>query len=121
MFFGTKNFLAYVVWGQFSKKCWKKFKKLLYYGLDEILIKIVKKFGVHSCIFQSTTDEVGLMFVVLHLRWCFVAYLFSVCLQIHKYSLCSMDYDIETARYLKSDIVNSYDKITDQYLVLPKY
>ena len=121
MFFGTKNFLAYVVRGQVSKKCWKKFKKLLYYGLDEILIKIVKKFGVHSCIFQSTTDEVGLMFVVLHLRWCFVAYLFSVCLQIHKYSLCSMDYDIETARYLKSDIVNSYDKITDQYLVLPKY
>ena len=41
----------------FSKKCWKKFKKLLYYGFNEIITEIVKKFGVHSCIFQSTAGD----------------------------------------------------------------
>ena len=29
VFFDTKNFLVYVVCGQFSKKSWKKFKRLL--------------------------------------------------------------------------------------------
>ena len=56
-FFDTKNFLVYVVRGQFSEKSWKKFKKKIYQGLDEIKTKIVKNFGVHICIFQSTAGD----------------------------------------------------------------
>ena len=56
-FFSTKNFLVYVVRGQFSEKSWKKFKKNFYQGLDEIKTKIVKKFGVHICIFQRTAGD----------------------------------------------------------------
>ena len=55
--FNTKNFFVYVDRGQFSKKSWKKFKKLLYKGLDGIKTKIVKKFGVHICIFQRTAGD----------------------------------------------------------------
>ena len=56
-FFDTKNFLVYVVRGQFSEKSWKKFKKKIYQGLDEIKTKIVKKFGVHICILQRTAGD----------------------------------------------------------------
>ena len=40
-FFKTKNFLVHVNCSQFSKKSWKKFKKIL----DGIESKIFKKFG----------------------------------------------------------------------------
>ena len=64
----------------------------------------------------------ALVFVVLHFCWCIVAYLFSVYLQIHKDSFCSIDYDIETEQHLKSNIVSrSLLLWLDQYLVLPKY
>ena len=57
MFFNTKNFLVYVVRSQFSEKSWKNFKKIFYYGLDEIQINIVMKFGVHIYIFQRTAGD----------------------------------------------------------------
>ena len=57
LFFNTKNFLVHVIRGQFSEKSWKKFKKKIYKSLDEIKTKIVKKFGVHICIFQRTAGD----------------------------------------------------------------
>ena len=54
-FFNTKNSWVYAIWGQYSKKWWKKFKKILYLGFNEIITEIVKKFGVHISISQSTT------------------------------------------------------------------
>ena len=56
-FFNAKNFLVHVDRGQFSKKSWKIFKNIYHLGLDGIKIKIVKKFGVHICIFQSTAGD----------------------------------------------------------------
>ena len=61
-FFNTKNFLFYVNHSLGRKK-------ILYQGLDEIKTKIVKKFGVHVCIFQSTAGnkqvELKLLFGVI--------------------------------------------------------
>ena len=53
----TENFLVRVIRGRFSKKSWKIFKKFLHEGLNGIKIKIVKKFGVCICIFQSTAGD----------------------------------------------------------------
>ena len=35
-FFNTKTFWVCVVWGQFSIKCWKKFKKKFFTSLEFI-------------------------------------------------------------------------------------
>ena len=66
-FFNTKNFLVYVDRGQFFKKSWKKFKKLLYQGLDVIKTKVVKKFGVHIQIFQSTAGDLDYLMQMIYL------------------------------------------------------